>query len=506
MLGGCTEYEYTSQTAKDVFQQVRRNRVDIVLTVDNSGSMFEEQDKLASNFDAFIESFAGVDVDWQMAVLTTDNVTDEGRFRGGEDEIELVTAEGMSVDRVAWDRSWGLEEGVAWELDPTVVTASGNDSASAWCAATQAYNGADLGTPGEPNTGCGARGPTPPADDPVEPGAPRAPERVGEVLITEFMADPSAVADVDGEWVELTSQVGEDLDLSGCVLQDDGRNAYTFPEGTILPAGQRLVLVRTEGGGVEGDLVTGDGFTLNNNVLVLTPDMEGADEIFAEMVAVGIWGSGLEMGLESLHLAFTEPNLSGYNAGFLRDDANLSIIALSDEDDTSPYTTDQYLTFLTELKGEEAWRDHNLMKVSAVVGMDAPEFPGQPSCTSDDGQAEYGSRWVRMVERTEGLLDSICDEDFSPIAQQLGLTVSGLEVEFALSQACDESSLVVSLYETPEDGGFVRVLEKDLDYAYVAQENKLHFEASQVPPSEWYVVAEYRILAEGTIRDTGEPQ
>ena len=35
-----------------------------------------------------------------------------------------------------------------------------------------------------------------------------------------------------------------------------------------------------------------------------------------------------------------------------------------------------------------------------------------------------------MVQRTEGVLESICDNDFSPIAEELGLTASGLEVEF----------------------------------------------------------------------------
>ena len=35
-LLSCTEYEYTSKTQKDVFQQARRNTVDILLVVDDS--------------------------------------------------------------------------------------------------------------------------------------------------------------------------------------------------------------------------------------------------------------------------------------------------------------------------------------------------------------------------------------------------------------------------------------------------------------------------------------
>ena len=42
-LLGCTEYEYTSKLKKDVFQQSRKNTVDILLVVDDSCSMIEEQ-------------------------------------------------------------------------------------------------------------------------------------------------------------------------------------------------------------------------------------------------------------------------------------------------------------------------------------------------------------------------------------------------------------------------------------------------------------------------------
>ncbi len=513
----CTEYTYTSVTQTDIFQQVRRNTVDILLVVDNSGSMAEEQDKLASNFDSFIQFFDGIDVDWRIGVITTDTWQEDhrGRLRGGEDELELFCGEGISIDRVAWDMDWPITEGAALQLDPSVTSATGNDSMSAWCEASQIYGQTDRGSPGSPNPPCGKAAaslhghkafdtsdtglalPGPDTGIPTgETGEPAAPSPVaGEVLITEFMADPADTDDALGEWVELTSVADVALDLGGCVLQDDGRNGYVFPDGEILEAGAQMLLARTDQAGIEPDLLAGDQLTLNNAVLILTPDVEGASEIFAEMVAVGTSGSGLEMGLEAAHMALSEPTLSDYNQNFLREDASLSIIVLSDEDDFSPYSTDDYTRFFTDLKGEEAYRDHGLMNISGVVGATEPEITGEPSCSSDHGDAAYGSRYVKVVERTEGLLESICEEDFSPIATQLGLTVSGLDVEFQLSERCDENSLVVSLYETPDDDGFVRQLEKDLDYSFVVESNSLRFQEDQVPPSETYVVAEYQVLA-----------
>ena len=60
-------YSHTERTAKDGLQ-VRKNTVDVLMVVDNSCSMFEEQDNLAwANFSSFISAFDGVDVDWQIS-------------------------------------------------------------------------------------------------------------------------------------------------------------------------------------------------------------------------------------------------------------------------------------------------------------------------------------------------------------------------------------------------------------------------------------------------------
>ncbi len=515
LVGGCTEYSYTSETAVDVFQQSRRNTVDVLMVVDNSGSMIEEQSKLATNFAAFIQYFSDVDVDYQIGVTTTDMTSDadRGRLHGGDDEIVLVNAAGLTIDRVAFDRGWGVSQGIAWQLDPSNATAAGNDESSAWCGSTELYGTTDLGTPGAENHACEAAYFMPDTGDTALFGdtgdVGPAPDEAGDVLITEFMADPVDVADSLGEWVELTNFSGEDLHLDGCALQDDDANSFTFPDDTVLAAGERLVVARSGSGGVSADVVIDAGFTLNNNALLITPSTDAPDEVFAENVAVGTTGSGWEMGFEAARAAFVEPVYSEDNGAFLRDDASLSLVFLSDEEDSSPYSVDEYLRFLTDLKGEEAYRDHRIFNVSAVVGATQPEFEGDPACSSEHGDASYGSRYVKAVERTEGVLESICEEDFSPIAAKLGLTASGLEVEFALSQNCDENSLVVSLYEDDTDESFIRELEKDVDYTFVVERNTIRFDELQVPPAQYYIVAEYRVLPEGALSsgdDTGREE
>jgi hypothetical protein len=550
-LGGCTEYGYTERTAKDVFQQVRRNTVDVLMVVDNSCSMYEEQDNLAANFSGFIEAFEGVDVDWQIGVTTTDTAdpAQSGHLLGGDDEIELLDAGGRTVDRIAFDMSWSVQPGVSLQLDPGSFTVAGNDDRANWCASTGAYGDGDLGTPGAANAVCGAGGPASSADDTGggddtggtgggddgggtgggedgggtgggedgggtggDDGGSSTGASPGDVIITEFMADPAAVADALGEWVELTSTVDVDLDLSGWQLVDAGRNRFTLPEGSVLSAGGTMVLGRSEDGASNGgapvDVAVGRDFTLNNPVLVLTPDTEGAEEIFSEMVAVGVTGSGIEMGLDAARLALSEPLLSGHNAGLIREDANLSLIFVSDENDYSRDPVNDYYRHFAELKGAEAYRDHGVLNFSAVVGKEVPAYDGQPSCESANGVAAYGLRYLDLANRTEGALESICDEDFAPIAAELGLTISGLELEFPLSEPCNEESLVVTLYADQTDESLIGELVRGEDYSFVPARNAIRFEPSQVPPSEAYIVAEYDVLEAGSRRnlDTGTAQ
>ncbi|MCK6516304.1 lamin tail domain-containing protein [Myxococcota bacterium] len=518
-LGACTENNFYRQEHTDVFQQTRRNTVDVLLVVDNSCSMVEEQNKLASNFQAFIQFFQGVDVDYQIGVITTDNEAAEfsGRLVGGDDEVILRSADGLVLERVAWDRDWDLAPGASWSLDPDQMSVTGNDRRDAWCSGVDAFGAGDLGTPGAANPSCGASGPEAEdsgdtgADDtgPSETSEGVAPA-VGEVIITELMVDPVAVADELGEWVELTNVSDHTLDLGGCTITDDGRNGAMIPAGTLLAAGERLVLSRSDDGAVNGGLGASvslaDGMTLNNDVLILNPDTEGAGEIFSEMVAQGTTGTGIEMGLDSALSALSEPLLSTTNAGFVRPEANLSLIIVSDEEDSSQYAVDHYFSYFAGLKGDAAFRDHSLFNLSAVVGSEEPEFEGDPSCSSDDGVASFGSRYVDLAQRTNGLIESICDDDFSPIAQELGLTLSGLVAEYELSERPREDTLLVSLYSTANEEDFEKELVRDVDYIYVVERNSLRFVEDQVPPSQWYIKVEYELLPNGAVQesDTGE--
>lgn len=510
-LSACSEYEFIEEKNRDVFEQVRKNTVDVLLVVDNSCSMIDEQEKLAASFDTFISAFDGVDVDWQIGAVTTDmaDIDQSGRLLGGDDEVVLLSAEGRTLDQVAWNRNWAVGEGAALQLDRRVVTASGNDDRQAWCFATDEYGDGDLGTPGASNNDCVSYSGGDP--DPAEGSGELRTPVVNDLLITELMINPSAVPDAQGEWVEITNTSLDEIDLSGCQLTDSSdnetsRGVFAFPSGTTLGPQATLVVGRAESdnGGVPVDLAAGSELVLANSDLFLTPQTEDPAEQFAELVSVGAGGVGIEMGLEAARTALSPELVEGDNAGFLRDDANLSLIFVSDENDYSPAPVDEYLRFFNDLKGQEAYRYPGLVTISAVAGVDQPEYEGQPSCESDGGFAFFGLRYLDLASRTGGAAESICDDDFGPIAAELGLLASGLELEFVLSEPANEETLVVKLYEDQSDESYIRDLEKDVEWTYVPQNNAIRFEPDQVPPSQTVIVAEYEVLGTGARRgDTG---
>ena len=103
-----------------------------------------------------------------------------------------------------------------------------------------------------------------------------------------------------------------------------------------------------------------------------------------------------------------------------------------------------------------------------------------------------------LAERTEGAVESICDEDFTPIAAELGLLASGLSLTFALSEPADPRDLIAGLYADRSDDAKIRDLVLDVDYTFDASQNAIVFDAAHIPPSETYIVVDYRLLATGS--------
>lgn len=144
------------------------------------------------------------------------------------------------------------------------------------------------------------------------------------------------------------------------------------------------------------------------------PDPAGT---FACVAEVGTEGPGFEMQLHASELALSARMADGVNAGFLRDDALLAVVYLTDEDDcsrhdnnfevqaTEPCTNEppsQWVQFFDQLKGDRGrW-------ATAVIA-------GPTDCTSDFGDAVAADRLQEFVQLTgeNAVFSSICDGDLA---------------------------------------------------------------------------------------------
>lgn len=92
--------------------------------------------------------------------------------------------------------------------------------------------------------------------------------RVGDLVITEFLADSVHVPDVAGEWVELYNAAPYAVDLNGFELADDGIDSHTIATNLTVPPGARVVLTRNADYGTNGGVVAAyeyGNFTLDNS-------------------------------------------------------------------------------------------------------------------------------------------------------------------------------------------------------------------------------------------------
>ncbi len=126
---GCVDYELSRRTMVDSYiQSSRQAGVDILWVVDNSASMFEEQEQLASHTAHFTDYLTRVPVDFQLGVITTDiDVEEPGALvdrmvlTPQSEQISTQFASLIALDEGSRDE-YGFETTLA-ALDPTGVNA-----------------------------------------------------------------------------------------------------------------------------------------------------------------------------------------------------------------------------------------------------------------------------------------------------------------------------------------------------------------------------------------------
>lgn len=169
------------------------------------------------------------------------------------------------------------------------------------------------------------------------------------------------------------------------------------------------------------------------------------------------------------------------NAGFLRDDAKLHVIIVSDEPDQSEGPIDLYVDFFRNLKG---FRNDSLVAVSAIAAPAGGCNGTDPSGTAVTAAGD--ARYPDVVAELNGRFQSICDPDWSTMMSNLGLASLGLKVEFFLSRAADAATLSVCVRSGSPTATCAPVSQTSDGaadgYFYDPGANSIVFNPGSVPP------------------------
>ncbi len=113
--------------------------------------------------------------------------------------------------------------------------------------------------------------------------------------------------------------------------------------------------------------------------------------VFAELLQLGTTGSGLEKGTDAVYAAVETEGAPGrHNDGFFRDEASLLVTAVTDEEDMSTRSTEDFVDWY------EALRPNELVEFNSVVSMDT-------TCATYPGE-----RYLEVTRQVGGLSWDIC--------------------------------------------------------------------------------------------------
>ncbi len=267
------------------------------------------------------------------------------------------------------------------------------------------------------------------------------------------------------------------VDNSSSMSEEANKLSQNFPIflnfflGSGLDWHVGVVSTNMEVADQKGKLLSAGGYNW------IDPDTEEPEAVFSAMVPyfdeVGV--SHTESGLAASYTAI-EVLGDDNNAGFIREDASLHIVVISDENDysTTP-TVEEYIQWLDLYKP-----DPSLRTFSAITGLQV--------CS---GAAEVGQRYINVSDTIGGVLWSICDNDWEPVLEAIGEQASALSTEWYLSELPVLGTISVTV---EEDGLAPLILLEGEDWTYNPVRNSVHM-VDYVPNPLARVVITYELLS-----------
>ncbi len=209
---------------------------------------------------------------------------------------------------------------------------------------------------------------------------------------------------------------------------------------------------------------------------ILTPTTPNLASEFATLVNVGTHG-GSESCLEPATRALTTPFITdpASNAGFLRQEAVLAVVCVTDAREQAPQAPAFYLNQLINIKGAQRAGQFTYN----VVG---PFLPSSPSGCAYDGAND--GRHDFMVAQTNGVKEEICTPNWAVALERIGKNAFGYRTNFFLTSRPDLSA--PTGVQVAIDGVPIPSVDPDPNlmsriWEYDATNNSVNFEPLYVP-------------------------
>ncbi len=213
---------------------------------------------------------------------------------------------------------------------------------------------------------------------------------------------------------------------------------------------------------------------------------KGESDLVAKFNAytqAGVDASGFEHGLGAAKLAI-QKSLNGQNEPLVRSDAFLAVIVVSDEEDdgiglsltdaynghnfyaegltTYKFTEDDMISYLQGVKGNGKFSISTIAPTRLANG---------DLCTASHSQPkEEGTQYIKAAQKSGGLVQSICDTNWSASLSNIGRDLNAQVTQVVLPSAPDVATITVKVNGTVFS-----------EWSYNAGNNAVKFNAGHVP-------------------------
>jgi len=211
----------------------------------------------------------------------------------------------------------------------------------------------------------------------------------------------------------------------------------------------------------------------------LTKSTANLKSVLTQRIKQGSTGNSQEQGINSLMKVLSSNYLNGEGRDFLRADALLAVIVLSNEDDHStngvggsPVLTQPVKDYIDKLKppfgkaNARSW-------ILNFIGVTEKDSICQ---TSPDGiYKEQGDKWLDLAKYSTGTISSICETSLASSIQNVQKRIVNFLTDFYMDREPVVESIIVRL------NGVVVPKNATNGWDYLPSEKKIRFYGSYIP-------------------------